>query len=184
MLNVICIFGLLGCGDKTTDTSINPEPSNNPQPEDTSDSGIDIPDPPSPFTLTISGTDNETLTFDNVTCGVPEAFPKFDMFWRSSSNAHCFVIRVLVNGEYVEEGSYNNTDHSLSVRLQEEAGCQARFYQADLTQGDSITMTIEEDGEGTMWGEVQVESMHNGDASITISPSSFPVWCTPENTEN
>ena len=170
MLRFFIIFGLIGCTGKSRDSADNPSTSDDPQPEDTSDSGISIPDPPGAFTLTISGTDNETLVFDNVTCGVPEAFPKFDMFWRSNSNAHCFVLRVLLNGEYAETGNYTNAANSLSIRLQEEAGCQARFYQTDLSQGDDVTMTIESNGEGNLWGQVEVASMHSSSGQIAINP--------------
>ena len=180
--NIFLISLMMACGGKDSQEN---EPDSSPsEPDDTEDSGIEIPDPPGSFTLTISGSDNETLVFDSSTCGIPEAFPKFDMFWRNSSNSHCFVIRVLINGEYVEPGTYSNSEQSLSIRLQEEAGCQARFYQADLSQGDSATMSIEGDGEGTLWGQVQVESMHSSTGQIAISPTAFPVWCTPENTEN
>ena len=183
MLRTILVLGLMACGNKDTDNETT-EPDSSPSEPDTQDTGIEIPEPPDTFTLTLIGSDNETLVFDNSTCGIPEAFPKFDMFWRSSTNAHCFVIRVLMNGEYPEDGNYNNTDHSLSIRLQEEAGCQARFYQTDLSKGDSVTMTLEGNGEGTIWGEIQVESMHSDAGQIAISPTTLPIWCTPENTEN
>ena len=182
MLHVIFLLGLLGCGDKAGDTSDNPEPMDSPQPDSPPDTGIDIPDPPGPFSLSISGTDNETLTFDAPTCQIPEAVPNFKLYWRLSSGAHKFVLRLFINADYQGAGSYDNGSQNISVRLQEEAGGSGRFYQTEAENGDNVSLAIETDEDGMVWGEVSLSSMHNGESSINISPSSFPIWCTPENT--
>ena len=170
----------IGCGDKehdsTTDTTHTDEPSGEPA-DDTSP-----PQAPSPFSITISGTDNETLMFDSPTCQIPDAASNINLFWRLASGAHKFVFRIMVRDDYQGTGTYNNTDHNLKVSLQEEAGGQARFYQADTTMGDSATLTLETDEDGYVWGTIEIASMHNGADAITLSPTSFPIWCEASNT--
>jgi hypothetical protein len=150
--------------------------------DETGETGITIPSPPEPFEITISGTDNETLSFDTPTCQIPEAVPNFNLYWRLSSGAHKFVLRVFINADYEGAGEYDNSTHNISIRLQEEAGGSGRFYQSDLEQGDEVTGTIETDEGDTIWGTINIASMHNSDSSITLQPSSFPVWCSAENT--
>lgn len=181
---MIFISILFACGDKTLqDTGEEIE-----EVEDTH-SENEAPEEPAPFTITISGTDNESLVFDSPTCQIPDAAPNVNVYWRNQAGSHKFVLRMMLRNDYdpeVEE--YSIANNELSFTLQEEAGGQGRYYVADSTSGDSGTLSLfvyeEIIGEPTVWGEAVIETMHTPStgASITLSPSTIPVWCTPENT--
>ena len=172
---------LIACrGDKNEDTAI--DTGTQITSEDSAETGSTTPEPPEPFQLTISGTDNESLSFDTPTCQIPNAVPNFNLYWRLASGAHKFVLRVFINADYVGAGEYENSTQNISVRLQEEAGGSGRFYQSDLAQGDAVTASIETDDDNNVWGTVSISTMHNGESSISLEPTSFPIWCSQENT--
>jgi len=140
-----------------------------------------VGNPHDSFSITISGVANETLTFDSPSCGIPDSIPKLDLFWRDTSLSHVFVFRLTISG-FDGPGEYNNTDHSVTLRLQQEAGGSNQFYQADAGAGDGVSVTVESDDNGTFWGEFSVSTLNGGE--ISLSPMVFPIWCTPENTQN
>ena len=182
MIQNIALWSLLSCGDSPKETS---EDTGEPTTADTSSDTEDtdsVPPEPEAFVLSISGSDNESLTFDTPTCQIPDAVPHFNLYWRLSSGGHKFVLRVFINAEYEGTGTYDNSTNNISVRLQEEAGGSGRFYQTEAEKGDVVTATIETNEEGNVWGTIEVATMHNGESSISLSPTNFPIWCTPENT--
>ena len=173
---------LLACGEKDTGEEQTQEP------EDTGTEEL-TPVEPEPFTITISGTDNESLLFNNPTCQIPDAAPNINIFWRNQAGSHKFVFRVMLRNEYDPEiAEYSIANNELSFTLQEEAGGEGRYYVADSNSGasGSLSLQVYEEiiGEPIVWGEAAVETMQNPStgASITLSPSNIPVWCTPENT--
>lgn len=180
---MILISLILACGEKDTE-----EEDTQEEIEDTSSEEV-VPEEPAPFTITISGTDNEQLLFNAPTCQIPDAAPNINIFWRNQASSHKFVLRMMLRSDYDPEiVEYDTTNNDLTFTLQEEAGGEGRYYVTDPNSGDSGTLSLnvyeEIIGEPTVWGEAAVETMHNptSGAEITLSPSTIPVWCTPENT--
>jgi hypothetical protein len=165
-----------GCSGKTVDTgtivdSAVPEEQTPVQPE--------------PFTVSVTGATNLSLSFDTPTCQIPEAAPNFNTFWRSSTGAHVFVLRVSILGVYEGTGAYNSNvedSRALMVSLQEEAGGEGRYYTVDTDQGQlaNVELTAEED---LIYGQLLVSELYSTiDGVIQISPTSIPIWCDENNT--
>ena len=181
---MILIGLLFACGEK----DIEEEDTALIEQEDTTEDEI-IPEEPEPFSLTISGSDNETLPFNAPSCQIPDAAPNINIFWREQSGSHKFVLRIMLRNEYDPEISgYDISTNDLTFTLQEEAGGEGRYYATDPAAGHQGTLSLnvyeEIIGEPIVWGEADVMTMHNptsGD-SITLSPSVIPVWCTQDNT--
>ena len=168
----------LSCGDKEhspDDTTATSDTDTQPQ-----DTGPVVPDPPDNFTLVTSGEMTENLSFDAPTCTLTNGAPNFYAFWRSSSQSHVFVLKVELRGIYDGAGSYTG-EQGLTIKLQEEAGGAGRFFQSDSTQ-DSVTLTLETNEEGYIFGDASIANMHSSSGSISLSPSTFPIWCSPDNT--
>jgi hypothetical protein len=148
----------------------------------------DIPEDPSPFTLSVSGAYNGDLLFDSPSCTWPYGSSNFRVFWRNSSGAHVFVLVAELLGTFEGPGTYNETDHSARVRLQEEAGGSASYYAVDSAQGDRASITVDfaeyDDlkDEGIAWGEFTVEGMHDSSGGlIEVSPTTVQIWCPTVN---
>ena len=169
---------LLCCSDK--ESSVNddtaPAPDTDTSPQDT---GPDLPDPPDNFTISTSGEMTEDLSFDTPTCTLTNGAPNFYAFWRTSQS-HVFVLKVELRGIYTGAGSYTG-EQGLVVKLQEEAGGSGRFFQSDAIQ-DSIALTLEISEEEYIFGEVSVPNLYSSSGAIALSPTTFPIWCSPENT--
>lgn len=163
-----------GPGDEGTDTG----PTND----------SDIPDDPSPFTLTVSGAYNGDLVFDSPSCTWPYGSANFRVFWRNSSGDHVFVLVAELLGSFEGAGTYNETDHGARVKLQEEAGGSGSYYALDADQGDTTAITVDyaeyddlKDA-GVAWGEFTVSGMHDSSGGqIQLSPNTVPIWCPTVN---
>ena len=165
---------LIACGDKDqTDTST----------EDTSIEDT-TPTRPDSIVLETSGSENLSLIFDTPTCQIPSAAANFNTFWRNGIGTHVFVLRVMLRGDYVGPGTYDTTNDSLLVTLQEEAGGQGRYYAVDEAQGDSASIELNTDpsDRNLVYGTLTVNSLHSTDGAISISPTEIPLWCDGENT--
>ena len=170
------IMTFLACGDKETS-----QDSSEPSVEDTG--WINgIPNAPEPFSMTLTGAQSETLSFDYPTCQIPGYVPNLNAFWRSQSSSHKFVLRVVLRDDFVGDGTYAIGTHQLQITLQEEAGGQGRYYQVDASQGDSGSITVTTHEDGYVWGRISASTMHGNDGTIYLSPAEFPIWCTPDNT--
>lgn len=168
-------LSLLACGDKNTvqDSGITEDINTEPQ----------APVEPSPFTLTVSGDHNLTLTFDSPTCQIPEAAPNLNTFWRTSTGAHTFVLRVMLRGDYEGAGTYTLQDNELTVTLQEEAGGEGRYFSVNLDDGHEATVELNTEGRDIVWGTLSASQLASiSDGSISISPTSIPLWCDADNT--
>ena len=168
---------LIACSGKTADTSTEPSSPDSP-PEDTSPQ---LPEPPDAFTLNISGEATLSLNFDTPTCTIPDGAPNFYAFWRLASGEHKFVLKAELRNIYDGEGSYTEADGTV-IKLQEEAGGEARFFQTKQDDGDTATVTIEGIADDLIWGSGNAPSLHSGTGNISLEPASFPIWCTEENT--
>ena len=155
---------------------------------DTSSEEEEAPQEPESFSLSITGSTNETLLFDNPTCQIPDAAPNINIYWRNQAGSHAFVFRIMLRNDYDPTvGHYDNENNDLSFTLQEEAGGEGRYFVTDFDVGDQASLDLEvyEEiiGQPIIWGNATVETMHNPTSgSISISPSVIPIWCTPENT--
>ena len=176
---------LWGCTSKTVDTG--------PSGEDTSSPVDTSPSPPDPFTLVVSGSTNLNLMFDTPTCQIPSAAPNFNAFWRTSTGAHVFVLRVMVLGSYNGAGVYNTSvedSRALSVTLQEEAGGEARYFYVDTAQGQSASLELNVFSESVdtgepnevVFGQLNASNLSSTDGTIQIDPTTIPIWCDEDNT--
>ncbi len=169
-----------GCGEKE-DTGFEP-PDTGPDTEDTGPDLGDMPDDPAPFEITISGTDNETIVFDSPTCYYPVGSSNLRVFWRSGSGAHAWVLLAELLGDFEGPGTYDASNAAPRAKLQEEAGGEGRYYQAEATLGDTVSITVEQLEEDRAWGEYEVSGMHDTEGgSITLSPMPVPIWCPALN---
>ena len=151
-------------------------------------SDTDIPDDPSPFTLTVSGAYDEDLVFDSPSCTWPYGSANFRVFWRNGNGDHVFVLVAELLGSFEGAGTYNETDHGARVKLQEEAGGSGGYYALDADQGDTTSITVDyaayddlEDA-GIAWGEFTVSGMHDSSGGqVQLSPNTVPIWCPTVN---
>ena len=97
------------------------------------------------------------------------------MFWRNKSNAHVFVLLAEVLGDFAGVGTYTSPEHRATIKLQEEAGGQARYFAS--TDASDISIVYEISDENFIYGSASVETLYNGSEALTISPSTFPIWC-------
>lgn len=151
----------------------------------TDSAAVEDPEPsePDPFTLTVSGDHNLSLNFDSPTCQIPGAAPNFNAFWRTSTGAHTFVLRVMIRGDYDGNGLYTLTENNLTVTLQEEAGGQARYFSVNADEGHDASVELITEDNNIVWGTLsasQLSSTNDGD--IQISPTNIPLWCDGDNT--
>lgn len=141
----------------------------------TTDTGPVYPTDPSPFTITTSGAASETLIFDEPSCSSPTGSPNMRMFWRNKSNAHVFVLLAEILGDFNGTGTYNNSEFRANIKLQEEAGGQARYFAS--SDNSQVEIIYEFSEENFIAGSASVDVMYNGTEELTISPTSFPIWC-------
>ena len=166
-----------GAGDGTTDGG----PGAGPDSGDGGGTGTTdptvFPDPPTPFSLEVSGAYTGTLRFDTPSCSHRTGSTTFRQFWRGSD--HVFVLLIEMFDTFPgEAGAYVAAD-GVRARLQEEAG--GSLYYFDSLSGDN-SATLELVGFDTdanqVWGSGTVGVL--GDSSggtVTLSPDAVPVWC-------
>lgn len=149
-----------------------------PGPGDSADSGdsaapeeTGLPADPTPFTLEISGAASLSLPFDEPTCTNQLGSSNFSLFWRDSTDAHVFVLVAQMLGTYTGPGTYDGS--AVTVKLQEEAGGQGRYFASQ--DGDTVAFTIDHVGEDGAWGQLVFSSLDGG--AITASPMPVPLWC-------
>ncbi len=143
------------------------------------DTGSDtLPPDPTPFTLTITGAADLTLTFDESTCTQPMGSANFSQFWRNAEGEHVFVLTLQLLGTFDGARTYTSADDGARVKLQEEAGGELRYFYNDTDRGDSVEATIEHIDEEQAWGEFSFAGLHDsGGGAIDVSPQPIPIWC-------
>ena len=82
---------------------------------------------------------------------------------------------------YTGEGSYSppdpaNPPNRVAIKLQEEAGGQARYFASDENT-DSLEVNFEIVEEERFSGYAQVSSIFGSDGEITLEPNQWPLWC-------
>ena len=164
-------FFILACtGQKDSDSA----PLEDTQSNDT---GTDsFPQNPSPFTIEVSGAETLSLIFDSPTCGSPQGSSNMRVFWRNRSEAHVFVLYAEVLNTFEGVGTYEPPTHRANIKLQEEAGGQARYY-ASSDQSAVVSIDFEIYEEDRIYGSAEISSMFGSNGEITISPNTFPLWC-------
>jgi hypothetical protein len=178
-------IGLAGCPPAGDDDDVSADDDDSAADDDDTTAGDDddstsMPADPSPFTLTLSGGENESIPFDASECVL---YPSpsdinFRTTWRGTS--HNAVLIAEVMGTFAGAGSYTIDGAQTRVKLQSEAGSPYNFfYQVDVSQEDSGTMdVVHVDGEaGVAWGEFTFSGMHGGNGALTVSPLPIPLWC-------
>ena len=175
--------GLSGCptnGDDDDDDSGSDDDDNDDDDDDSAtDDDDSMPPDPGPFTLTLTGADNEAILFDASECLIyPEPSNiNFRTTWRGAS--HNAVLIAEVMGGFAGAGTYT-VDAQTRIKLQSEAGSPYNFfYMVDTGQGDSGTVDVlHADTEAELvWGEFTFTAMHGSNGAIAVSPLPIPIWC-------
>ena len=172
MRSLILFF--MACSGKAPDTSSTE--TGTPEVTDPSQ-----PVAPEPFTLSLSGEATETLLFDKPTCTIPNGAANLYAFWRLGSGEHKFLIKAELRNIYEGIGTYSETDGAV-IKLQEEAGGEGRYFEANEARGSTVTVEIEGIMDDIVWGTATVSELFTDTGSVTIDPNFFPIWCTAENT--
>jgi len=160
------LFFILACtGTKITETG-------DTAPVDTGDG---YPDNPAPFTLSISGAMSQSLVFDEPSCSSPTGSTNMRMFWRNRSNAHVFVLVTEILGDFDGVGTYTSPEYRANIKLQEEAGGSARYFGS--TEDSAVRIEYEMYEDQFAFGQAQLTSLEGSDGSISLSPSSYSLWC-------
>ena len=128
------------------------------------------PTAPDPFVLETSGEEVLTLQFSEAACSSPDGSTQLRGFWRDPS--HAFVLGIDIMEQYEGVGTYTSNEIIVRARLQEEAGGSARYFAT--SEGVEATITWADDD--IVAGSFQVYTLNDG--QLTLSPSSFPIWCT------
>ncbi|MCB9764829.1 MAG: hypothetical protein H6739_33950 [Alphaproteobacteria bacterium] len=164
----------LACG-RGKDEPVDSDSAGADDSEDVPLTAEDMPADPSPFTLTLSGGWNTTLTFDQPTCSNPTGSSNLRVFWRGSSHVAVLVLDLL--GTYEGAGTYTTAADGARVRIQEEAGGSGYYF--GTTESDSIEAEVLYADEDIAWGTYTVSGFSDG--GLTIEPTTIPIWC-PEFT--
>jgi len=173
----IILFSLFACGDdaKTNDSAGSDDSAAQEE--------VLPPTEPDAFTLSVTGDHTLSLVFDTPTCQIPDAAPNFNAFWRTSSGAHTFVLRVMIRGEYDGAGTYTLTENALTVTLQEEAGGEGRYFSVNVDEGHDASVELNTEADNIVWGSLTASQLSSiNDGNITISPTEIPLWCDSNNT--
>ena len=172
MRNILPLSFILACGaPKITDSA------------DTSaaEPGDGFPENPAPFTIQTTGAESLSLTFNEPSCSSPTGSSNMRVFWRNSSSQHVFVLVAEVLGMYNGEGSYTppspaDPPNRVAIKLQEEAGGQARYYASDENTA-ALEVNFEIVEEERFAGYARVSSIFGSDGELTLEPSEWPLWC-------
>ena len=171
MRTLLPLFFLFACGKKTLDTS------------DTSseDSGDGFPENPAPFSIQTAGPESLSLTFNEPSCSSPTGSSNMRVFWRNGSGQHVFVLVAEVLGMYDGEGLYTppdpaNPPNRVAIKLQEEAGGQARYYASNENTA-TLEINFEIVEEERFAGYAHVSSLFGSDGELTLEPNQWPLWC-------
>ena len=135
----------------------------------------EMPADPSPFTLTIAGALDETLTFDAPTCSFQGS--SYRMFWRNAAEEHVFVLVAEVIGSFTGVGTYDQTVPRAIAKLQEEAGGSLAYFVTDAAAGDTLEITVEHIDDDRTWGSFTFSSLTGETGAITATPQPVPIWC-------
>jgi len=170
----LVVLGTLACTNKDDDEETAVDTSD-------SDTTGELPPDPSPFTLTVSGGPDTTLTFDQPYCNNPTGSSNFTVIWRDSGDSHVFALLVQLLGDFDGAGTYDYSNANPRIKLQEEAGGQKQFYQVDPNQGHTLSVTIDHFDEEQAWGEFTFSGMDGSFGPLTVSPQPIPIWCPDVN---
>ena len=169
MINLILF---LACtSSKDVDTSQELPTDTNTQ----EDTGPQYPQNPSPLTITVSGVYQQTLIFDEPACSSPAGSSNMRMFWRNKNDAHVFVLVTEILGDFDGEGVYSSADVRANIKLQEEAGGSGLFFGSNTSSNVVIEYDLYEDN--FISGSATIDTLSSNDGEITISPSTYPLWC-------
>jgi hypothetical protein len=144
-------------------------------------SDTDLPPDPRPLTIAVHGGYEGSLVFDQPDCTAVTGAPQFRAFWRNGSGAHVFVLIAEVIGPYDGPGEYTQDQSIVRAKLQEEAGGNGNFFATDTTQGDTVTIDVDQVTDTEAWGSFTVGGMHGDAGAITIDPTTIPIWCPELN---
>ena len=169
------LFLLLACtGGKETDTSDTTDTTDTSTQEDT---GPQYPENPSPLTITVGGAYQQTLIFDEPDCSSPAGSSNMRMFWRNKSDAHVFVLVTEVMGDFTGEGVYSSADVRANIKLQEEAGGSGLYFGSTSDSNITIEYDFYDEENNFISGNATIDTLSGNDGNITISPSTYPLWC-------
>jgi len=172
---------LSACGvsvddEKSTDSAQETDSSSS----DSAEQDGFAPDP-SPFSITISGDESLDLRFDSPICTHLQGSSNLRVFWRNASDQHVFVLVAEIMGGFDGPGSYQSgvSQGQVRVKLQEEAGGQARGYFTNTGEGDSAMIDIDliEPDPYRLTGSATAQTLHGTNGQINLNPAIFPIWC-------
>ena len=153
-------FFLFSCTSPDRDTSLNITPPKNTLPSYTE---------PTSFSLHVTGETTYILDFSEHDCSNNNN--QIRSFWRGSG--HVFVLIAEIMQGYTGVNTYTNENSSIRIKLQEEAGGSALFYQATT---DDISIQVEYDDIEGISGTASVETLEGG--TIRLEPSQFYFGCS------
>ena len=165
------LFLLLACNGTKTDTA----DTMNPADTGVADTAETYPENPAPFTISTSGVMSQNLIFDEPSCSSPTGSTNMRMFWRNKNDAHVFVLVTEILGDFDGVGTYTSPEFRANIKLQEEAGGSGLYFASTDASNTVIEYELYEDQ--FAFGSAQIDSLEGSDGSISITPSSFPLWC-------
>ena len=124
---------------------------------------------PQSFTLNVTGASSHTLSFSEHDCSNNNN--QLRSFWRGSG--HVFVLITEIMQGYNGVNTYTTENSTIRVKLQEEAGGNASFYQATT---DDISIHVEYDGLEGVSGKTQISTMEGG--TLQLEPTQFYFGCS------
>ena len=143
---------------------------------DDDDTSPTFPVSPLPFSLTLSGGTNETITIDTFgSCQNYNGSSAFRQQWSGGG----WVVRVSVVGTYAGAGTYDDTMGASVTLLRNVAN--GEFFQAGTAQGHTVSAVMEGDDTVVAWGSATVSGMTDTAAAggvVTLNPPSIPIWCS------
>jgi hypothetical protein len=165
--------------DTDTDTDADTDTDTDTDTDADTDTGTsEMPEDPSPFTVTLS--DGRSLTFDKPSCQHFRGSTNFRMFWREEARTHTYVLTMQVMSTFEGPGVYDSSEHSVQVKLQEEAPrTGAPYYWTDSSEGDTASVEVVYLDDEVAWGSGSASSMHNTTTGerLTLTPAELPIWC-------
>jgi len=144
---------------------------------DTADTG-GFPDSPAPFTVQVEGSHSETISFNSPDCSHRTGSTTFRQFWRGEG--HVWVLLVEMFDTFPGETGDFDATQGVRVRLQEEAGGMGGYYDSQFGDNSPTMQLVGFDTEaGEAWGTFTAGTLGDGaSGSITLSPTTLPVWCS------
>ncbi|MCO4773351.1 MAG: hypothetical protein KDA24_25180 [Deltaproteobacteria bacterium] len=172
LLAAILALSLGGCtvrGDDD-DSTANDDDDDSAVGDDDDTTVATFPASPFPFTIDVSGLDNETVTVEMD--GGCQNFAGSSNF-RQQMSAGQWVVRISVDGSYDGVGIYDETQGASMTLQNNVAG--GNFHQTNAAGGDTAVVQMDGDDGTRAWGTVTIGSLAGG--QVTLSPNVIPIWC-------